>query len=184
MLKIRLQRVGRKHDPSFRIVLTDSKNGPKSGNFLEILGNYDAKKDVRKIEGDRVKELVAQGAQVSDTVHNILITEKIIEGKKINVLPKKSPIVNEEKIKAEAEAAEAKVKAEEEARAAAKAAEAEAEAAEKAEEVSANEAEAPVKEETTAEETPEVVEKKTTEEEVPVEEVKEETPVVEEVKKS
>lgn len=95
MLKIRLQRVGRKHDPSFRIVLTDSKNGPRSGNFLEILGNYDPKKDVRKINADRIKELISQGAKISDTVHNLLINEKIIKGKKINVLPKKSPIVKE-----------------------------------------------------------------------------------------
>jgi len=114
MLKIRLQRVGRKHDPSFRIVLTDSKNGPKSGKFLEILGHYDPKKDIRKVNGERVKELMATGAQVSDTVYNILVSEKVIEGKKINVLPRKSPIVDEEKLKAEAEAAEAKAEGEEE----------------------------------------------------------------------
>lgn len=136
MLKIRLQRVGRKHDPSFRIVLTDSKNGPKSGNFIEVLGNYDAKKDVKKIDGERVKELIAQGAQISDTVHNILVTEKVLEGKKINVLPKKSPVVNEEKIKAEEEAKKAKEDAEAKAREEAKAAEAAAEAAEKESEVS------------------------------------------------
>ncbi len=97
MLKIRLQRVGRKHDPSFRIVLTDSKNGPKSGRFIEILGHYDAKKDVRQVDGERIKELMSTGAQLSDTVHNILINEKVLEGKKKNVLPRKSPIVKEEK---------------------------------------------------------------------------------------
>jgi len=117
MLKIRLQRVGRKHDPSFRVVLTDSKNGPKSGKATEVLGNYDAKKDSKKINGERVKYWMSQGAQVSDTVHNLLVGEKIIDGKKINVLPKKSPVIDEEKIKAEAEAkekaeAEAKAKAE------------------------------------------------------------------------
>ena len=105
MLKIRLQRVGRKHDPSFRVVLTDSKNGPKSGKFLEVLGNYDPKKDVRKVNGERVKELMSQGAQISDTLHNILVSEKVIIGKKINVLPKKSPVVNEKAV-AEAKAKE------------------------------------------------------------------------------
>jgi len=40
MLKIRLQRFGRKHDPTFRVVLTDSRSGPKSGKFLEVLGSY------------------------------------------------------------------------------------------------------------------------------------------------
>jgi len=36
MLKIRLQRIGRKNDPSFRVVLTDSKNSTKSGKFLHL----------------------------------------------------------------------------------------------------------------------------------------------------
>jgi len=95
MLKIRLQRVGRKHDPSYRVILTDAKQGPKSGKFIENLGCYDARRDVREVKGDRVKYWIGKGAQVSDTVHNILINEKVIEGKKINVLPKKTPIKKE-----------------------------------------------------------------------------------------
>jgi ribosomal protein S16 len=43
MLKIRLQRIGRKNDPAFRVVLTDSKNSTKSGKFLEVLGTYNPK---------------------------------------------------------------------------------------------------------------------------------------------
>jgi small subunit ribosomal protein S16 len=96
MLIIRLQRVGKKNEPTFRIVLTDSKNGPKSGKFLEILGSYDARdKNESKVDADRVKELIANGAQVSDTVRNFLITKGVIEGDKVNVLPKKTPIVKE-----------------------------------------------------------------------------------------
>jgi len=96
MLMIRLQRVGKKNEPTFRIVLTDSKNGPKSGKFLEILGSYDARdKNESKVKADRVLELVAQGAQLSDTVHNFLITKGVIEGKKINALPKKTPLKKE-----------------------------------------------------------------------------------------
>ena len=49
MLKIRLQRVGRKHEPVFRVVLTDSKNGPKSGKYLEMLGTYDTRDSKRQI---------------------------------------------------------------------------------------------------------------------------------------
>ena len=41
---IRLQRVGRKHEPTFRVVLTDSKNGPKSGKYLKNLGWYDTRR--------------------------------------------------------------------------------------------------------------------------------------------
>jgi len=95
MLKIRLQRVGRKNDPSFRIVITDSKNGPKSGRALEVLGSYDARHGEPQIDGDRVKHWISMGAQVSDTMHNLLVKNKIIEGKAVNVLPKKSPIVKE-----------------------------------------------------------------------------------------
>lgn len=96
MLMIRLQRVGKKNEPTFRVVLTDSKNGPKSGKFLEVLGSYDARdKNESKVNADRVKELIANGAQLSDTVHNFLINKGVIKGKKINSLPKKSPIKKE-----------------------------------------------------------------------------------------
>jgi small subunit ribosomal protein S16 len=97
MLKIRLKRVGRKNDPSFRVVLLDSKKGPQTGKINEVLGFYDPRRDVKELKGDRIKEWVAKGAQVSDTVHNILVSEKIIEGKKVNVLPKKSPVAKKEK---------------------------------------------------------------------------------------
>jgi small subunit ribosomal protein S16 len=98
MLKIRLQRVGRKHEPSFRLVLTDSKNGPKSGKYQEVLGHFDTRRDNKAEQFDlaRVKHWMGMGAQVSDTVHNFLVEKKIIEGKKVNKLPRKSPIKKEE----------------------------------------------------------------------------------------
>ncbi len=92
MLKIRLKRVGRKHDPSFRVVVTESTRGPKSGNYIEMLGSYDPRKDSPQINADRVKHWISVGAQASGTVHNILVGQKIIEGKKVNVLPRKRPI--------------------------------------------------------------------------------------------
>ncbi len=95
MLKIRLKRVGRKHDPSYRVVVTEKHRGPKSGKYIENLGSYDARTDTREIKGDRVKHWMSVGAQLSDTVHNLLVKEGIIEGKAKNVLPKKSPIVSE-----------------------------------------------------------------------------------------
>ena len=96
MLKIRLQRVGRKHEPRFRLVLTDSKNSTKSGKFLEILGNYDATHgEDSQFKSDRIKHWISVGAKASGTVHNLLIDKKVIEGKKINVLPKKLPILKE-----------------------------------------------------------------------------------------
>ena len=87
MLKIRLQRVGRKHEPTFRLVLTDSKNSTKSGKFLEILGNYDSRHGEQAVfKTDRIVYWMSHGAQVSDTVYNLMVSKKIIEGKKINKL--------------------------------------------------------------------------------------------------
>lgn len=95
MLKIRLQRVGRKHEPAFRLVLTDSKNSTKSGRFKEILGSYDPRKSVDSLKADRIKHWLSVGAHPSDTIHNLLVTHKIIDAKKKNVLPKKTPPVKE-----------------------------------------------------------------------------------------
>lgn len=89
MLKIRLKRVGRKHDPSYRIVVTEDFRGPKSGKYLENIGSYNPRKDTKIVNAERVKYWISKGAQVSDTVHNIFIAEKIIEGKKKDVSSKK-----------------------------------------------------------------------------------------------
>ncbi len=106
MLIIRLQRVGRVHEPVFRIVLTDSKFGPKSGKPVEVLGSYDARKGkgTNKIDAEKAKYWISKGAQVSETVHNFLVDQKIISGKKINVLPK-NKIINAKKAKEAEEAA-------------------------------------------------------------------------------
>lgn len=96
MLKIRLQRVGRKGESAFRLVLTDSENSTKSGRFKEILGSYDPRKTTDALDAERIKYWISQGAQPTDTVHNLLITHGVIEGKKRNVLPKKNPPVKEE----------------------------------------------------------------------------------------
>lgn len=91
MLKIRLQRIGRKNNPAFRVLLTDSKNSAKSGKFKEILGSYNLKSGEVLFKEDRIKYWIGCGAQVSDTVHNFLVQQKLITGKKRNVLSKKSP---------------------------------------------------------------------------------------------
>ena len=91
MLMIRLQRIGRKNDSAFRVLLTDSKNSAKSGKFKEILGSYNLKKGEVVFNQERVLYWISQGAQVSDTIHNFLVSQKIIPGKKVNVLSKKSP---------------------------------------------------------------------------------------------
>ncbi|OGG55090.1 30S ribosomal protein S16 [Candidatus Kaiserbacteria bacterium RIFCSPHIGHO2_02_FULL_49_11] len=104
MLKIRLTRVGRKNDPSFRVILTESTKGPKSGKYIEALGSYNPIQSTVTLNGERIKYWVSQGAQVSGTVHNLLIQHKVIDGKKINVLPRKSPIKKDLPAEASAQA--------------------------------------------------------------------------------
>jgi small subunit ribosomal protein S16 len=100
MLKIRLQGIGRKNDPAFRVVLTDSKNSTKSGKFLEILGTYNPKAGEISLKSEQIKNWIAKGAQLSDTLHNFMVHEKVITGKKRNVLPKKKPTLKRKELKA------------------------------------------------------------------------------------
>lgn len=104
MLKLRLQRVGRKNDPSFRVVVTESTNGPKSGNFIEILGSYDARQGKPILKADRIKHWISKGVVVSDTMNNMLVKFKIIEGETRNVLPKRKPAPAKEEPQAEVKA--------------------------------------------------------------------------------
>lgn len=97
MLTIRLQRIGRKNAAAFRVVLTDSKNAAKSGKFLEVLGNYNPHGEGAVFKADRVKHWLSVGAQASGTVHNFLVSQKIIEGEKRNILSKKNPTKKKEK---------------------------------------------------------------------------------------
>jgi small subunit ribosomal protein S16 len=100
MLKIRLQRIGRKNDPAFRAVLTDSKNSTKSGRFLEIVGTYNPKAGEVNFDSEKIKHWISKGAQLSDTMHNFLVHQKVIQGKKKNVLPKKKPTLKRKELKA------------------------------------------------------------------------------------
>lgn len=109
MLKIRLQRIGRKNAPSFRLVLTDSRNSTKSGKSLEILGFHDFQKDGTKLKNERILHWISKGAQVSDTAHNLLISNKVLTGKKRNVLPKKTYVKPVEVVKEEPKAEAPKV---------------------------------------------------------------------------
>lgn len=100
MLMMRLKRVGRKNDPSYRIVVVDKRTGPKSNNFVAHIGAYNPKMGQVTIDAVQAKHWLAHGVQASGTVHNLLVTHKVIDAKKRNVLPKKTP-----QVKVEAKAA-------------------------------------------------------------------------------
>lgn len=77
---------------------------------MEILGHHDFRKDGTILKADRIKYWLSVGAKATDTAHNLLLKNKIITGKKINVLPKKTftkkeePVVEAPKAAAPAEA--------------------------------------------------------------------------------
>lgn len=85
MLVIRFQRVGRKNDPAFRVVLTEKRSKPKSGE-IEILGSYHPKTKETNLRSDRILYWISKGARLSPRVHNLLVTYKIIDAPKINVV--------------------------------------------------------------------------------------------------
>ncbi len=78
MLTSRMTRGGRKNDPAFNLVLTDSRKS-RDGGFLEKLGNYNPRQEkvLFNLKTDRIKELVKMGATLSDTVRTLLKREKI-----------------------------------------------------------------------------------------------------------
>lgn len=89
MISIRLQRIGRKGQPSYRLVVAN-KRSKLGGTPIEDLGAYDvfSKKDT--IKKERVLHWLKTGAKLSATVHNLLVSRKIIEGKKMVIKMKKS----------------------------------------------------------------------------------------------
>ena len=72
MVRIRLRRVGFRHQPSYRIVAAD-KESPRDGKFLEILGHYNPRTEPFTIEvkEDRVFHWLSNGAQPSDSVQQL-----------------------------------------------------------------------------------------------------------------
>lgn len=107
MLIIRLQRVGRTNRAEFRVIVTEHARAAKTGGYLEVLGNYNPHTDKLSVDADKVKAWISKGAQVSPSMHNLLVTEGIIKGKKINVLPKKTITAKEQPAEEAAPAAEA-----------------------------------------------------------------------------
>ena len=73
MVKIRLRRMGAKKAPFFRVVVADSRFA-RDGRFIEEIGYYDPTKEpsVVKIDAEKAKQWLDNGAQPTDTVREIL----------------------------------------------------------------------------------------------------------------
>jgi small subunit ribosomal protein S16 len=75
VVKLRLMRMGKKKQPTYRIVATDSRS-PRDGRFIEILGHYNPRSEpsVVSVDNDKAVAWLRNGAQPSDTVRRLLQT--------------------------------------------------------------------------------------------------------------
>ena len=80
MVKIRLRRVGGKKQPSYRVVITDSRS-PRDGRFIEIIGHYDPRTDppTMTVDEERARYWLSEGAQPTDAVRRSLEKKGIHE---------------------------------------------------------------------------------------------------------
>ena len=83
MRTIRLFRIGKKNQPSFKVVVTDKRNAAHAGRFVEEVGTYNPLTKQRKFVADRIKYWISVGAKPSPTVWNLLVSNNVVEGKKI-----------------------------------------------------------------------------------------------------
>ena len=79
-VKIRLKRMGAKKKPFYRIVVADSRS-PRDGRFIEEIGTYDPLKDPVeiKVDGEKVKSWIANGAQPTESVKTLLKRASVLE---------------------------------------------------------------------------------------------------------
>jgi small subunit ribosomal protein S16 len=84
MLAIKLKRVGKKHQASFRIVVAE-KRSKLRGRFVEDLGWYNPHTKKSEIAKERVDYWLKVGAQPTATVHNLFVKKGLVKGRKIAV---------------------------------------------------------------------------------------------------
>jgi small subunit ribosomal protein S16 len=108
MLAIKLQRVGKKKQPSFRVVVSEKHRDPW-GTHVEAVGHVDPLAEPKKVtlDEERIRYWLSKGAQPTATVHNLLVDAKIIEGKKRKAHPARrrnaeEPVAPEKKPEASA----------------------------------------------------------------------------------
>ncbi len=78
MVKIRLTRLGDHKSPFYRIIVADSRS-PRNGRFIEALGTYDPHlDDGLKVDAEKAKKWISNGAQPTDTVRALLVKAGVI----------------------------------------------------------------------------------------------------------
>jgi len=78
MIKLRLKKYGRKGQPCYRIVAMDSRT-KRDGAAIEELGFYNPMTDETHLKFERIKARLKDGAQPTETVHNIFVKAKVFD---------------------------------------------------------------------------------------------------------
>ena len=77
-VKMRLRRMGAKKAPTYRVVVADSRF-PRDGRFIEEIGHFNPKSDEVKIDAEKAKKWLANGAQPTETVKDLLKKSGIVD---------------------------------------------------------------------------------------------------------
>ena len=77
-VKMRLRRMGAKKAPTYRVIVADSRS-PRDGRFIEEIGYFNPRSDELKIDSEKAKQWIANGAQPTDTVKALLKKSNIVD---------------------------------------------------------------------------------------------------------
>jgi len=83
MITIRLHRIGKTNQPSFKVVVIDKKKSAAAGSFIEEVGQVNRLTKQTKLNNERLTYWLKVGAKPSASVHNLLVTQKVINAKKL-----------------------------------------------------------------------------------------------------
>ncbi len=77
-VKMRLRRMGAKKAPTYRVIVADSRS-PRDGRFIEEIGHFDPRSNEIKIDSEKAKKWISNGAQPTDTVKALLKKSGIVD---------------------------------------------------------------------------------------------------------
>lgn len=79
MVKIRLTRMGDKKSPFYRIIVADERS-PRDGRFIDVIGTYNPLTSPAeiKIDAEKARKWLSNGAQPTDTVKSLFVQQEII----------------------------------------------------------------------------------------------------------
>ena len=84
MLKIRLSRIGKKKQPTYRVVVADARKA-RDGSYVEIIGHYNPRTEPTSfdVDADKVRDWLSKGAQPTERVEKLLAKEGISRGQPV-----------------------------------------------------------------------------------------------------